>query len=289
MKFKITHHIQYAYSREVFVEPTVLRLKPRDDFSQKLENYQLVLNPAPAGRSEGLDLYNNPVTLFWHTANLAKWEADTTFTIETLLNNPFNYLITDQQVLRLPAKYGKENRQAMAPYLFRPEPDGAVDGLAQRLLAESDDNTLSFLYHMTDTLHRDIQQVVRLVGEALPPGKTLRRKEGACRDLAVLFIDLCRSLGLASRFVSGYKFDPGSKDSFELHAWAEVFLPGAGWRGYDPSLGLAVADSHIALASGPGPAEAAAVTGSFRGSEVLSSLKYQVNMENLTPAEMAEV
>jgi transglutaminase-like putative cysteine protease len=205
------------------------------------------------------------------------------------LNNPFNYLITDQQVLRLPAKYNKENRQAMAPYLFRPEPDGAVDELAQRLLAESDDNTLSFLYHMTDTLHRDIQQVVRLVGEALPPGKTLRRKEGACRDLAVLFIDLCRSLGVASRFVSGYKFDPGSKDSFELHAWAEVFLPGAGWRGYDPSLGLAVADSHIALASGPGPAEAAAVTGTFRGSDVLASLKYQVRIENLTPAEMAGV
>ena len=220
MKFKITHHLQYTYSREVFVEPTVLRLKPRDDFSQKLDNFQTEFNPAPAGRSEGLDLYNNPVTLFWHTAELAKWEASTSFTVETLLNNPFNYLITDQPVLRLPAKYTKENRQALAPYLFRSEPDGAVDELAQRLLVESDDNTLSFLYHMTDTLHRDFTQVIRLVGEALPPGKTLRRKEGACRDLAVLFVDLCRSLGIASRFVSGYKYDPGSRDSFELHAWA---------------------------------------------------------------------
>jgi transglutaminase-like putative cysteine protease len=288
MKFKITHQIQYTYSREVFVEPTILRLKPRDDFSQKLENFQMVLTPAPSGRSEGLDLYNNPVTLFWHTAELAKWEASTSFTIETLLNNPFNYLITDQQVLKLPAKYSKENRQALAPYLFRPEPDGAVDELAQRLLTESDDNTLSFLYHMTDNLHRDFNQVVRLVGEALPPGKTLRRKEGACRDLTVLFIDLCRSLGIAARFVSGYKYDPDSKDSFELHAWAEVFLPGAGWRGYDPSLGLAVADTHIALASGPGHAEAGAVTGTFRGSNVLSKLTYQVNMENLTPAEKVQ-
>jgi transglutaminase-like putative cysteine protease len=265
-----------------------LRLKPRDDFSQKLENFQMVLTPAPSGRSEGLDLYNNPVTLFWHTAELAKWEASTSFTIETLLNNPFNYLITDQQVLKLPAKYSKGNRQALAPYLFRPEPDGAVDELAQRLLTESDDNTLSFLYHMTDNLHRDFAQVVRLVGEALPPGKTLRRKEGACRDLTVLFIDLCRSLGIAARFVSGYKYDPDSKDSFELHAWAEVFLPGAGWRGYDPSLGLAVADTHIALASGPGHAEAGAVTGTFRGSNVLSKLTYQVNMENLTPAEKVQ-
>ncbi len=289
MKFKITHQIQYTYSRKVFVEPTILRLKPRDDFSQKLENFQMVLTPAPSGRSEGLDLYNNPVTLFWHTAELAKWEASTSFTIETLLNNPFNYLITDQQVLKLPAKYSKENRQALAPYLFRPEPDGAVDDLAQRLLTESDDNTLSFLYHMTDNLHRDFAQVVRLVGEALPPGKTLRRKEGACRDLTVLFIDLCRSLGIAARFVSGYKYDPDSKDSFELHAWAEVFLPGAGWRGYDPSLGLAVADTHIALASGPGHAEAGAVTGTFRGSNVLSKLTYQVNMENLIPAEKVQV
>ncbi len=289
MKLKITHQIQYSYSREVFVEPTVLRLKPRDDFSQKLENFQINLNPAPSGQSEGLDLYNNPVTTFWHTANLPKWEASTSFTVETLLQNPFNYLITDPQVLKLPARYGKENRQTMAPYLFRPEPDGAVDELAQRLLTESDDNTLGFLYHMTDALHRDFQQVVRLVGEALPPGKTLRRKEGACRDMAVLFIDLCRSLGVASRFVSGYKYDPGALDSFELHAWAEVYLPGAGWRGYDPSLGLAVADAHVALASGPSPSEAAAVTGNYRGTDALSKLVYQVNMENLTPAEKVGV
>ncbi len=285
MKLKVTHQVQYVYSKEVFVEPTVLRLKPRDDFSQKLESYQLHLNPSPSGRSEGLDLYNNPVTLFWHTGNLARWEGSTSFTIETLLNNPFNYLITDPQVLKLPSRYAKENRLALAPYLFRPEPDAGVDQMAEQLLTESDDNTLSFLYHMTDTLHRDIQPVIRLVGDALPPGKTLRRKEGACRDLAVLFIDLCRSLGIAARFVSGYKYDPGSKDSFELHAWAEVFLPGAGWRGYDPSLGLAVADTHIALASGPGPVEAAAVTGTFRGSDVLSKLSYQVEIENLTPAE----
>jgi transglutaminase-like putative cysteine protease len=289
MRFKITHHLQYVYSREVFVEPTTLRLKPRDDFSQKLENFRLDLAPFPAGRSEGLDLYNNPVTLFWHTKDLAKWESASHFTVETLNQNPFNYLITDQQVLKLPARYSKENRQALAPYLYRVEPDGAVDEMAKRLLSESDDNTLGFLYHMTDTLHRDFSPVVRLTGEALSPSKTLRRKEGACRDLAVLYVDLCRSLGIAARFVSGYKYDPGAKDSFELHAWAEVFLPGAGWRGYDPSLGLAVADTHIALASGPGPTEAAAVTGTYRGSDVLSKLSYQISMENLTQAEQVKV
>lgn len=281
MHFEVKHHLRYNYTKEIFLEPTALRLRPRDDASQRLLSFEQEINPRPEGRSESLDLFNNPQTEIWFSEKHSKLEVKTHFKVETTLMNPFHYLISDQQVLKLPAKYGAEGRQALAPYLHRPHPDAAVEELAQSLLHESDDNTLNFLYHMTDHLHRNIQQVVRAVGDPLPPNKTLRRKEGACRDMAVLFMDLCRFFGLAARFVSGYKYDPGARDSQDLHAWAEVYLPGAGWRGYDPSMGLAVADHHIALAAGPTPQDAAPFSGTFRGTDVLSRLEYDVEIRLL--------
>ena len=281
MHFEVKHHLRYSYTKEIFLEPTVVRLRPRNDFSQRVESFRQEVHPQPTGHSDSLDLFNNHQTEIWFTDKQSKLEIKAHSKIETTLMNPFNYLVTDPQVLKLPAKYGNENKAALAPYLHRTHPDAAVDELAQTLLTESDDNTLNFLYHMTDHVHRNIQQVVRAVGDPLTPNKTLRRKEGACRDLAVLFVDLCRSIGLAARFVSGYKYDPGARDSQDLHAWAEVYMPGAGWRGYDPSMGLAVADHHIAVAAGPTSQDAAPFSGTFRGTDVLSRMEYDVEIKLL--------
>ncbi len=283
MLFEIKHQLKYTYSKEIFLEPNVVRLRPRDDFSQKLETFELTATPVPVGRSDSLDVFNNHQTELWFTDKQNSLVIKTHFKIQTILGNPFNYLITDPQTLKLPAKYNTENKLNLAPYLHRQHPDAAVDELAQTLLSESDDNTLNFLYHMTDHIHRNIQQTIRAVGDPLTPNKTLRRKEGACRDLSVLFIDICRAVGLAARFVSGYKYKPGARDSHELHAWAEVYLPGAGWRGYDPSMGLAVADHHVAIAAGPTPQDAAAVSGTFRGSDALTLLDYHVDIKLLEP------
>src|SRR5262249_17936328 len=105
------------------------------------------------------------------------------------------------------------------------------------------------------------------------------QRQGACRDLAVLFIDACRCLGIAARFVSGYQEGYGSTAKQDLHAWAEVYLPGAGWRGYDPTHGLAVADRHGAVAAAPDPLNAAPVTATYRGDNVTSEMNTQVSVE----------
>lgn len=281
MKLSIRHELRFSYTKPVFLEPTLLRLRPRDDFSQKLELFDLEVAPPPAGRSEELDLLGNSGSLLWFNEECPNLTLKVHSQVQTLLTNPFNYLVTDPQTLKLPARYNQENRLALNPYLHRHQPDKAVEDLAQSLLMESDDNTLNFLYHATDFISREFQHIPRAKGEALAPVKTLRRKEGACRDLAVLFMDICRALGLAARFVSGYKYSPDAQDQQELHAWAEVYLPGAGWRGYDPSWGLAVADHHVAIAAGPAPLDAMPVAGTFRGVDVLSNLEYSVEIENL--------
>jgi transglutaminase-like putative cysteine protease len=279
MRFEIRHKLKYTYSKEVFLEPTSILLKPRSDFSQRVDFFELKVEPAPVGLSESLDLFNNHEVMAWFSGKHSSFSVQTRSQVNTTLSNPFNYLITDPMVLRLPGKYGAEH-SVLASYL-KPTPDPSVENLAHELLNESDDNAINFLFHATDYLHREFQHVVRPQGDALPAFKTLRRREGACRDLAVLLVEICRSMGLAARFVSGYKYDPGSKDANDLHAWAEVYLPGAGWRGYDPTWGLAVADLHIPLAAGPTPLEAAPVSGTFRGTDVLSKLDYQVEVENL--------
>lgn len=282
MRFEVRHNLRYTYSREVFLEPTSLRLKPRTDFSQKLESFEMLVDPAPTGLSESLDLFNNHEVLAWFTGKHSTLAVQTHFKVNTVLSNPFNYLITDPMVLRLPAKYGSEY-SVLNSYL-KPTPDPSVANLAQELLRESDDNALNFLFHATDYIHREFQHIIRPQGDSLPAHKTLRRREGACRDTAVLLVDLCRAMGLAARFVSGYKFDPGSKDAQDLHAWAEIYLPGAGWRGYDPSLGLATANLHIPLAAGPQPQDAAPVSGTFRGTDALSKLDFEVKVECLDEA-----
>jgi len=285
MRFEVHHNLRYTYSREVFLEPTSIRLKPRADFSQRVEYFNLLVDPVPSGLSESLDLFNNHEALAWFSGKQSTFALQTHFKVETTLSNPFNYLITDPLVLSLPAKYGADS-PALGPYL-KPAPDPSVANLAQELLRESDDNALNFLFHATDYIHREFQHVIRPMGDALPALKTLKRREGACRDLAVLLVDICRSMGLAARFVSGYKFDPGSKDAHDLHAWTEVYLPGAGWRGYDPSWGLAVSDLHIPLASGPTAQDAAPLSGNFRGTDVLSKLDYQVKIDCLDEAPKA--
>ena len=107
---------------------------------------------------------------------------------------------------------------------------------------------------------------------------TLREQEGSCRDLAVLFCAACRAVGLAARFVSGYERDASLQENGDLHAWAEVYLEGGGWRGYDPSRALAVASTHVAVAAASDPLLASPVSGTFRGAAT-AKLEFSISMQ----------
>lgn len=133
-------------------------------------------------------------------------------------------------------------------------------------------------------LNRRIQEVcpsqTRLEGDPLTPAETLARGGGACRDVAVLFIAACRAVGLAARFTSGY-IEGSLQEERYLYAWAEVYLPGAGWRGYDSSLGLVVAERHVALASGPTAAAARPFVGRFRGDDVEATMTVDLQIQTI--------
>ena len=182
--------------------------------------------------------------------------------METKQSNPFDYLL-ESWAFSLPLDYPSSLLAQLHPYLQGGgallEPEAWT--LAQDLLLEVHHNTVAFLSALTQHLYQNCQYLTREQGDPWPAGVTWRRRQGSCRDLVVLWMEACRAVGLAARFVSGYEEGVPDQDERHLHAWAEVYLPGAGWRGYDPTHGLAVSDRHVALAASAYPSYTAPVVG----------------------------
>ncbi len=167
----------------------------------------------------------------------------------------------------------------MADYLPAGDEDETVSAFAAALASESGWDALAFLERLNQALFTRTDRHIRPDGAAQTPAHTLAAGRGACRDLTVLFMAACRSLGIPARFVSGYQAHADTPDGRRhLHSWPEVFLPGAGWRGFDPMHGLSVSDGHVALCAAPGQAETMPVEGGYYGDGVTSKLAYDVRI-----------
>jgi len=261
MRFSVVHTTRYRYDAPVHLEPHTFRLRPRDDGSQRLLRYALAISPAPAGQATLLDREGNVVTQAWFSGPIESLQVRSEFEVETLRENPFDFLLA-QSDRQLPVIQG----------------DGTVAEFARSIAEAANHQTLPFLTSLSQTLNRRVRQILRREGPPLAAAATLAAAEGSCRDLAALFCDVCRAAGLAARFVSGYERDASLQENGELHAWAEVYFEGGGWRGFDPSRGLAVADSHIAVAASIEPHLAAPVSGTFRGAAA-STMDFQISIQ----------
>jgi transglutaminase-like putative cysteine protease len=295
MLLSIRHHLRYVYGRPVFLEPMTLRLTPKQDCSQQLLEHSLRLEAEPAGCTAIQEADGSGALVCWFLEERDQLEITMEAKVRTLRPNPFDWIITFAPAQRLPARYPAAEAVALAAYLpppmgFGPGPGagdwdgeaGSVATWAAEQAAAVEHNTTAFLIQLADRIHHDFQHVGRFEGEPMAPEETLAGRSGACRDTAMLFVAACRSQGLAARFVSGYSIHhPPEVTEHELHAWAEVYLSGAGWRGYDPSLGLAVADGHLVLATAPDHRLAAPVTGTYRGTGVTSTMTYALSVRAL--------
>ena len=285
MRFLARHITRFRYTAPVNLEPHAIRLRPRSDSWQRLERYRMTIEPEPSLLSEALDSEGSSVAYAWFSKPTDSLVIRTEFEVETLRVNPFDYLLLGEGTMRVPVDYPQDLRESLSSALARSEPRArAVDEFANRIAERSGSRTAEFLTLLNESIHDRYRLVVREHGDPLPPSATLATKQVACRDLAVLFADCCRSVGIASRFVSGYTARESGADDHHMHAWAEVYLPGGGWRGYDPSLGLAVADRHIAVASAAAASRAAPTTGSFRGDAAAGPLAVEITVDALQPA-----
>jgi len=275
MLFHIKHASRFRYTRPVFCEPMTLRLRPREDASQRLLRHHVWVDPEPAGMTEYVDLDGHAAVQLWFDGLTSLLSVVVSSTVETLRTNPFDYLLPADAV-GLPFRYPAAVERGLAGYLGGDDAPPTVRAQALALLARSEGRTVPFLTDLTAWISKEHEKLVRLEGPPLPPAETLAAGAGSCRDLAVLFNEMCRSVGLAARFVSGYHERESPDGRRHLHAWSEVYLPGAGWRGFDPAEGLAVADRHVALAAGLQPVAAASTDGTFRGNGASSTLDSQI-------------
>lgn len=282
MFFKITHATRYSYSVPVFLEPLTVRLRPRCDAAQHVHSYNLKVTPTPRGVSRCVGLDGNGTETVWFEGLHDHVLIETISLVETLREDPFDFLVTDPAALALPLHYGPHLQAPLAHYLERPQASAAVTEFAQGIAKEVKGETIPFLMLLTSRIQQSFKYSVREHGDPYAPEQTLAHRRGACRDLAVLFIDICRERGIAARFVSGYCYGDAASEK-HLHAWAEVYLPGAGWRGFDPSQGLATGDSHIALAAGRSADDVAPTFGHYRG-EAASSLTAQIDIHAVRDA-----
>lgn len=273
MRFRVIHSTDYYYDAPVALGPHVVRLQPRADGATRIIGHELKVVPEPVMRSVGLDLNGNTVTHLCFAGETTQFSVESTFEVETTRTNPFDFVPT-AEFASLPVEGHSELAACHVP---REQLAEAVVALSDRLAEECGYDTLRFLTRLNGRLFETIDHDVRHDGEAHPPEKTLELGIGACRDIAMLFIAACRAQGLAGRFVSGYQARSKRPERY-LHAWPEVYLPGGGWRGFDPTRGLAIADTHVAVAAAPTPAGAMPIEGSFTG-QANSKMTYHIAID----------
>ena len=246
---------RYRYSQPVAFAPHALYLRPRETPRQRLHDFKLEVTPAPR-RIATSDAEDNALDWAWFSPEVTATQLEfrSEFMVETLDSNPFDFFLKPS-ALCFPFVYDEAERSPLGPCLQLPRGADARQLRAwfdQHLSAPPQD-TIPFLTALNTAVFQSLAYTRRDEPGIQTPAETLAGGGGSCRDYAVFLIGLCRTLGLAARFVSGYLYEPPAPGTSPplpptMHAWAEVYLPGAGWRGLDPTRGIFCDDAFVAVA-----------------------------------------
>lgn len=244
-RVKIVHDTFYQFDAPVFIHPHYLRFKPKVTPYSKPLTFELSVFPIPIGKSEQRDTESNLVHFCWfdyfhHSLSI---RSESVVVLREI--NPFDFILFPEHYSGLPFTYDPSLRDNLHASLLINKVDYPLIDYGNAILSASGNHTLNFITHLTQRIHADFNAESRLVGPPHDSNLTFHLKKGSCRDLSWMQIQLLRFMGIAARFVSGYYFMPVQNTLPELHGWLEVYLPGAGWIGFDPSHGIIAGSSHI--------------------------------------------
>lgn len=268
-KLKIQHLTRYQYTETVTLLPHTLHLRPREGHDIRVQSSKLEISPMCHVQWKR-DVYDNSVAVasFHQAAN------ELTIASEVIVQNyaeQLLYFTLDDYARFFPFNYHPVDMICLTPYktpVFKQEQAWLNNWIADCCYLQNPVDTISMLTTLNTKIANSFRYLVREEPGVQSPAQTLSSGEGSCRDFATLFIETCRHCGLASRFVSGYiRNDSSAPWNTATHAWAEVYLPGAGWRGFDPTSGLLVSGDHIAVAVHHHPEAIPPVSGSLVGSD----------------------
>jgi transglutaminase-like putative cysteine protease len=284
MRARITHSLRYSYSAPVLLGPHRFCLKPRGHGFQRLLAFDLSITPEPASLYPLLAASGDEILRARFSGGTDRFLLQAVSEVATQTPPPLE-LCLEEHSPELPYPIGRLNLDlsgSLLGWLPNGQHDPAAVDLAQEALMGSDHQAVAFLTQLVAIIQDRVKYTQRHLGPAWPAGRTLKERVGSCRDLAMLMIETCRSVGLPARFVSGYHLVEPRPKRYELHAWAEIYLPGAGWRGFDPSGRGAIDDRYIVVATSSKPPLTAAVTGTFSGPQgVESDMSWSIDGEVL--------
>jgi len=249
-RLEILHRTCYNFIEEVQLGPHRLLLRPREGADLRIETSQLDTVP-PAAIHWLRDEYDNAVALATFEAKTTQLEIVSKVIVQHYNEAPLDFLMAESAVA-YPFSYDADTALMLQPYTTRPGPDDdlAISTWLNKWWRRGEAvQTFGLLARLCNGIHETLRYQAREQPGVQTAAQTLALGVGSCRDFANLFMGATRSLGLAARFVSGYLYAPSPDgQSGATHAWTEVYLPGAGWKGFDPTIGEVAGDEHIAVA-----------------------------------------
>ncbi|AHB48707.1 IMP dehydrogenase [Hyphomicrobium nitrativorans NL23] len=288
------HHVtRYAYDRAIALGPQIIRLRPAAHARVRIPSYSLTITPAKHFINWQQDLYGNWLARCVFPEKTSEFRVSVDLLAEMAVINPFDFFV-ESFAERVPFAYPADLALDLAPYLATDAPTPKLDAFLGSVVREGE-STVEFLVALNGRVAREIRYQARHAEGVQSPEETLLLCTGSCRDSTWLLVNVLRRLGLAARFVSGYLIQlkpdvvategpAGAESDFtDLHAWAEVYLPGAGWVGFDPTSGLVCGEGHIPLAAAPHYRNASPISGTVEEAEVTFGYEMAVRRVAETP------
>ncbi|HRE04135.1 MAG TPA: transglutaminase family protein [Opitutaceae bacterium] len=251
MKLHVSHFTRYEYDRPVNLSPHLLYLRPRETPLLRVNDFAFTISP-DAKLNWTRDSHDVLLAWVYFREPAALLSIGSEFGVETFDSNPFDFLLRPH-ASTMPFDYEAVERFNLSPYLALPFPEtrALLNRWLKERFASPPKETIPYLLALNQAVFSALTYQRREEHGIQSSRTTLELGSGACRDYAVLLVELCRTLGLAARFVSGYLYSPPNdnhRTAGAMHAWVEVYLPGAGWKGLDPTHGVFCNDAFIPVA-----------------------------------------
>jgi len=287
----VRHLTHYRYDQPVSLGPQVIRLRPAPHSRTRVVSHSLKVSPAEHFVNYQQDPYGNWMARFVFPKPVRELKIEVDLVADMTVYNPFDFFV-EETAESWPFIYPEEIADDLAVYL-KPEKPGTLLKHWLESFSREPRNTVDMLVALNAQLQSEITYVIRMETGVQSAEETLRLARGSCRDSTWLLVQILRHLGIAARFVSGYLIQlkpdlvsldgpPGTDHDFtDLHAWAEAYLPGAGWIGLDPTSGLLTGESHIPLAATPHYRNAAPISGTLAGNPQIE-FAFDMKVERLS-------